>query len=368
MVPFLSLKDVSESFEPELSQTIERVVRSGWYLLGDEVKKFETEFAHYCGVKHCIGVANGLDALTLIMRAYKEMGLLHEGDEVIVPANTYIASILAVSANNLVPVPVEPSLETYLIDPAKIEAAITDRTKAIMPVHLYGQLCDMEAIRKIADRYNLLIIEDSAQSHGAQRNGIKAGAWGNASGFSFYPGKNLGALGDAGAVTTNDDALAEVVRQLANYGSEKKYVNKYKGVNSRLDEMQAAVLSLKLKRLDEDNEKRRAVAARYCQGIKNPDIVLPQGTQSPAHVVHIFAIRSANRNALIDHLERHGIQTVIHYPIPPHKQRAYREWNARSYPITEKIHNEELSMPMSPTMSASDVEEVIAAVNSFCVC
>ena len=269
MVPFLSLKDVSESFEPELSQTIERVVRSGWYLLGDEVKKFETEFAHYCGVKHCVGVANGLDALTLIMRAYKEMGLLHEGDEVIVPANTYIASILAASANNLVPVPVEPSLETYLIDPAKIEAAITDRTKAIMPVHLYGQLCDMEAIRKIADRYNLLIIEDSAQSHGAQRNGIKAGAWGNASGFSFYPGKNLGALGDAGAVTTNDDALAEVVRQLANYGSEKKYVNKYKGVNSRLDEIQAAVLSLKLKRLDEDNEKRRAVAARYWQAIKN---------------------------------------------------------------------------------------------------
>lgn len=365
MVPFNSLEDITESFEPDLTNAILRVVKSGWYLLGNEVKAFESAYAEYCGVKHCIGVANGLDALILIMRAYKELGFLQDGDEVIVPANTYIASILAVSANNLVPVPVEPRLDTYLIDPDLIEKAITQKTKAIMPVHLYGQLCDMDRIQAIAEKYNLLVIEDSAQSHGAMRNGKRAGALGNASGFSFYPGKNLGALGDAGAVTTNDDQLAEAVRQLANYGSEKKYVFKYKGVNSRLDELQAAVLSVKLKRLDADNQRRREIAQRYCNGIKNPFVELPEGISDSSHVVHLFVIRSPYRDELAQHLERDGVQTLIHYPIAPHKQAAYKEWNERSYPITEKIHREVLSLPMYPVLSDEQVEQVIRAVNAF---
>ena len=365
MVPFNSLEDVTESFEPDLTDAILRVVKSGWYLLGNEVKAFETAFAEYCGVKHCIGVANGLDALILIMRAYKELGFLHDGDEVIVPANTYIASILAVSANNLVPVPVEPRLDTYLIDPDLIEKVITQKTKAIMPVHLYGQLCDMDRIQAIAEKYNLLVIEDSAQSHGAMRNGKRAGALGNASGFSFYPGKNLGALGDAGAVTTNDDQLAEAVRQLANYGSEKKYVFKYKGVNSRLDELQAAVLSVKLKRLDADNQRRREIAQRYCNGIKNPFVELPEGISDSSHIVHLFVIRSPYRDELAQHLERNGVQTLIHYPIAPHKQAAYKEWNDRSYPITEKIHREVLSLPMYSVLNDEQVEQVIRAVNAF---
>lgn len=365
MVYFNSLEEITASFEPELSQAILRVVKSGWYLLGNEVKQFETSFATYCGVKHCIAVANGLDALILIMRAYKELGILKDGDEVIVPANTYIASILAVSATNLVPVPVEPRLDTYLIDPDKIESAITEKTRAIMPVHLYGQLCDMEKINIIAKKYNLLVLEDSAQAHGAIRNGTRAGAFGNASGFSFYPGKNLGALGDAGAVTTNDDQLAEAVRQIANYGSEKKYVFKYKGVNSRLDELQAAVLSVKLKRLDADNQRRREIAQRYCNEIKNPFIVLPQGVDAPSHVVHLFVIRSKYRDELIKHLENNNIQTLIHYPIAPHKQNAYKEWNNRNYPITEQIHKEVLSLPMYPVLNDDKVEQVIYAVNSF---
>jgi len=365
MVPFISLKDVSDSFEPDLSETVNRVVRSGWYILGDEVKSFESVFAEYIGVKHCIGVANGLDALILIMRAYKELGKLHEGDEVIVPANTYIASILAISANNLVPVLVEPFLDNFLINPEEIEKAVTSRTKAIMPVHLYGQLCAMEEIRKIADKYNLIVIEDSAQAHGSMRDGIYAGAFGDASGFSFYPGKNLGALGDSGAVTTSNDDLASVIRQLANYGSEIKYTNNYKGINSRLDEIQAAILRLKLKRLDEDNRRRREIAMRYCREINNKWVVLPSGIENTSHVVHIFAIRSTVRDRLALHLKSHNVQTLIHYPIPPHKQLAYKEWNDRSYPISEKIHCEELSLPMSPVMSKGDIEIVINAVNSF---
>ena len=365
MVPFNSLEDVANSFEPDLSEAILRVVKSGWYLLGSEVKAFESAFAEFCGAKHCIGVANGLDALILIMRAYKELGILHDGDEVIVPANTYIASILAVNANNLVPVPVEPRLDTYLIDPDQIEKAITKKTEAIMPVHLYGQLCDMDKIQAIAEKYNLLIIEDSAQSHGAMRNGKRAGAFGNASGFSFYPGKNLGAIGDAGAVTTNDDQLAETMRHIANYGSEKKYVFKYKGVNSRLDELQAAVLSVKLKRLDADNQRRREIALRYCKEIKNPLVMLPQGIGDSSHVVHIFVIRSPYRDELAQHLEENGVQTLIHYPIAPHKQVAYKEWNDRSYPITERIHREVLSLPMYAVLRHEQVEQVIGAVNSF---
>ena len=365
MVFFNSLQHMTSSFEPKLSEAVLRAVKSGWYLLGNEVKSFETAFAEYCGVKHCIGVANGLDALILIMRGYKEMGLLHDGDEVIVPANTYIASIIAVSANNLVPVPVEPRLNTYLIDPEKIEEAITHKTKAIMAVHLYGQLCDMGKIRSIADKRNLLVIEDSAQSHGAMQNGQRAGALGNASGFSFYPGKNLGALGDAGAVTTNDDALADVVRKIANYGSEKKYVFGYKGVNSRLDEIQAAVLSLKLERLDADNKKRKAIALRYCNEINNSLVILPEKIDTPSHVIHIFIIRSIYRDELAAHMAKNDVQTLIHYPIPPHKQAAYKEWNERSYPITEKIHREVLSLPIYATLGEAEVEKIIKAVNSF---
>jgi dTDP-4-amino-4,6-dideoxygalactose transaminase len=365
MIPFLSLKDINASFEPELSKVVQRVVTSGWFLQGEEVKVFESEFAKYCGVSNCIGVANGLDALTLIMRAYKILGQLGDGDEVIVPANTYIASILAISANDLVPVLVEPKLATYLIDEERIEAAITSRTRAIMPVHLYGQLCNMDAIDDIAKRHNLLVIEDSAQSHGAKSGDKRAGAFGDASGFSFYPSKNLGSLGDAGAVTTNDDQVAEIIRQLANYGSEKKYVNNYKGVNSRLDEIQAAVLSLKLKRLDDDNSKRRSIATRYAAEIKNDIITLPDGVESESHVIHVFAIRCPCREKLIQYLTQNGIQTLIHYPIPPHKQVAYREWNDRSYPITEKIHNEILSIPMSPTLTEDEVGAVITGLNTF---
>jgi dTDP-4-amino-4,6-dideoxygalactose transaminase len=365
MVPFLSLHAVSESFQPALDAAILRVVHSGWYLLGAEVKQFEAAFAEYCGVKHCIGVANGLDALALIFRAFKEMGLMHEGDEVIVPANTYIASILAVSANDLVPVLVEPRLDTYLLDPGAIEDAITPKTKAIMPVHLYGRLCDMKSILDIAGRHELKVIEDSAQAHGALYEGIRAGAFGDASGFSFYPGKNLGALGDSGAVTTNDDDLARVIRQLANYGSAKKYVNTYKGVNSRMDEIQASILALKLKRLDADNESRRTIAQQYCSGISNPALTLPMGTSESDHVVHLFVVRTPFREELAAHLERQKIQTLIHYPIPPHKQMAYREWNEQSYPISERIHNEVLSLPMSPILGGSEIEEVICAVNSF---
>lgn len=365
MIPFLSLQDVSKSFEPEISATVNNVINSGWYILGNEVKQFENDFANFCGTKHCIGLANGLDALILIIRAYKELGLLRDGDEVIVPANTYIASILSISACNLVPVLVEPRLETYLIDTDLIERFITKKTRAIMPVHLYGQLCDMETINSIANKYNLLVIEDSAQAHGANRNGKRAGNFGNASGFSFYPGKNLGALGDAGAVTTNDDDLAQVIRQIANYGSEKKYVNKYKGTNSRLDEIQASVLSLKLKRLDADNKKRQIVARKYCENMKNPHLVLPQNIDNSAHVVHVFVVRSVFRDALGKYLEQNGIQTLIHYPIPPHRQMAFKEWNHKSYPITEKIHHEVLSLPMSPTLRDEDVEEVIYRINLF---
>jgi len=365
MVPFLSLTDVTQSFQPELDQAVLRAVHSGWYIHGAEVKAFEHDYAAYCGVKHCIGVANGLDALILIFRAYIEQGLLRTGDEVIVPANTYIASILSVTANGLVPVLVEPQLRTYLLDPACIEAEITSRTKAIMPVHLYGQLCDMDEINRIAIRHGLLVVEDSAQSHGARKDEKLAGSLGNASGFSFYPGKNLGALGDAGAVTTDDDELATVVRQVANYGSIKKYVNKYKGVNSRLDEIQAAVLGVKLNRLDSDNERRRTIARRYVEGISNPEIVLPEGVDRPSHVIHVFAVLCQHRDGLARHLESCGIQTLIHYPIPPHKQEAYRDWKNYSFPIAERIHREELSLPMSPVLKDDEVDRVIECVNSF---
>ena len=365
MIPFLSLKDLNDSFQPELNQALCRVSDSGWYLLGNEVKTFEQSFAQYCGTKHCIGVANGLDALVLILRAYKELGLMKDGDEVIVPANTYIASILAISANHLTPILVEPNEATYAIDPTLIESKITSKTKAILTVHLYGQISDMDAINMIAQKHNLKVIEDSAQSHGALYTGKRSGNLGDASGFSFYPGKNLGCLGDGGAVTTNDDELAQAIRTLANYGSQQKYVNEFKGMNSRLDEIQAAVLSVKLPRLDQDTERRREIAQMYLEGIQNAAIALPFVAKPEGHAWHLFVIRSKERAKLQSYLSENGIQTLIHYPIPPHKQAAYREWNEMSFPITENIHNEVLSLPMSPTLSNEQVSKVIDAINKF---
>jgi dTDP-4-amino-4,6-dideoxygalactose transaminase len=370
MIKFLDLKKITNSFEPELSNTIKRVVDSGWYLLGEELHTFEKEFADYCGVKHCVGVANGLDALRLIFRAYIEMGRMQEGDEIIVPANTYIASILAVSENRLKPVLVEPDINTYNIDAEKIEAAITEKTKAILIVHLYGQCAYNEKIKLLAEKYNLKIVEDSAQAHGAKYGDKRVGSIGDASGFSFYPGKNLGALGDAGAVTTNNIQLAQVVKSLANYGSLKKYVNEYKGLNSRLDEIQAAVLRVKLKYLDRDNQKRRAIAQYYCENIKNDNIILPstfdlQLSTLSSHVWHVFVIRTQKRDTLQKYLSENGIQTLIHYPIPPHKQLAYKEWNNLSFPITEQIHNEVLSLPISQVMNENEYEIVAGLLNRF---
>ena len=364
MIKFLDLYKVNELHRTEIDEAIKRVLDSGWYLLGKEVEAFEKEFAEYCGTKYCVGVANGLDALTLIFRAYKELGRLKDGDEVIVPANTYIASILSVTANNLKPVLVEPDLNTYLISPKEIEKAITSKTKAILPVHLYGRLCDMEAINVIAKKHNLLVVEDSAQSHGAIRNGVRSGAFGNASGFSFYPGKNLGCLGDGGCVTTNDGNLANAIKALHNYGSHKKYHNIYKGVNSRLDEIQAAVLRVKLKYLDEENEKRKSVAKYYCENMKNPLINLPL-LGDKDEIWHVFPVRVKNRDRFQKYLTDKGIQTIIHYPIPPHKQQAYKECNSLSFPITEQIHNEIISLPISQVMTDEEIKVVVKTINDF---
>ncbi len=346
------------------------VIDSGWFILGKEVNNFEKEFANFCGVKHCIGVANGLDALILILEGYKQLGFMKDGDEVIVPSNTYIASILAVSKTGLIPVLVEPNIDTYLIDENLIEEKITAKTKAILPVHLYGRLCNMRAINTIAQKHNLKAIEDCAQSHGATSDGIKCGNLGDAAGFSFYPGKNLGALGDGGAVTTNDDELAEVIRAYRNYGSHKKYENLYKGTNSRLDEIQAAFLSVKLKRLNKDNQERRKIAQHYLKNINNDLIILPFSketniTDLESHVWHVFPVRVQNRRKFQKYLSDNGIQTVIHYPVPPHKQPAYAEWNNESYPISEKIHLEIISLPISPVMKPEEVEFVCKVVNSY---
>jgi len=371
MIKFLDLQAITLKYDIEIKDAVKKVLDSGWYLLGNDVKTFENEFAGYIGCKHCIGVANGLDALILIIRAYKELDVFKDGDEIIVPANTYIASILSISANNLIPVLVEPHILTYNIDITKIEEKITDKTVAILPVHLYGQSAQMDRIVEIGNKYNLKIIEDSAQAHGAFYHDKKCGNWGDASGFSFYPGKNLGALGDAGAVTTNDDILAETVRAIANYGSQKKYVNEYKGTNSRLDEIQAAILGVKLKYLDNDTQRRREIAEFYCQNITNPKIVLPKTqnsklkTQNFNHVWHLFVIRCLERDKLQKFLTENNIQTLIHYPIPPHRQNAYKEWNKLSFPITEKIHQEVLSLPMSPVLKDLEVEKVVEIVNQF---
>ncbi|MFH4691397.1 DegT/DnrJ/EryC1/StrS family aminotransferase [Vibrio alginolyticus] len=365
MVNFLELKRLNAQYEDELKQACARVIESGWYILGNETEQFEQAFADYCGVKHCIGVANGLDALTLTLKAWQELGKINKGDEVIVPGNTYIASVLAVTEADLVPVFVEPNEQTHNISPEAIEAAITEKTKVILPVHLYGQLADMPAIMALATKHNLLVLEDSAQSHGATLVGKKSGAWGDASGFSFYPGKNLGAIGDGGAITTNDDELAETLRALRNYGSHVKYQNLYQGLNSRLDEIQSAMLSVKLNYLPVQTKARQELAEFYLREINNPDIILPEVAESEAHVWHLFVVRTSHRDALVEHLSEFGIQTQVHYPIAPHKQQAYKEFNHLSLPLTEQLQNEVLSLPMSPYLTEQERKNVVNAVNKF---
>jgi dTDP-4-amino-4,6-dideoxygalactose transaminase len=399
MIKFNDIQKITASFEPDLSSAIDKVVKRGWFLLGEEVSAFEKAYAEYIGAKHCIGVANGLDALRLIFKAYIEMHIMSEGDEIIVPANTYIATILAITDNHLKPVFVEPDINTYNLDISIVEQHITSRTRAIVVVHLYGQVCWNAQLEDIATKFNLKIIEDNAQAAGALtmahnleyrnlNNGnsipssesctiCRSGSLGDAAGHSFYPGKNLGALGDGGAVTTNDNELAEIVRSLANYGSTKKYVHDYQGLNSRLDEIQAAVLRTKLPRLDTDNKRRREIAQYYIDNIKIPDIILPSATSSTNpvasysvlhamnHVWHLFIIRHPRRDSLHSYFTDNGIQTLIHYPIPPHKQLAYRDYNDMNLPVTEQIHKEVLSLPISQVMSDDEVEQVVKSINGF---
>ena len=366
MIKFLDLQKINLHYQEEIETKLLETFRSGWYLLGDQVKSFEKNLAQYIGSPNTIGVANGLDALRLIFKAYLELGQLKVGDEVIVPANTYIASLLAITDNRLKPVFAEPTVENYNLDISKIEALITPKTKAIMVVHLYGQVCWSKELENLAKKYDLKIIEDNAQAIGATWNGIKTGNLGDAAGFSFYPGKNLGALGDAGAVACKDPLLAKTIRTLANYGSEEKYINKYQGLNSRLDELQAGVLDVKLKYIDADNDQRRMIAEKYISEITNPKIILPQLPADPKeHVWHIFVIRTAKRELLQKYLLENGIQTLIHYPIPPHKQKAYKYYNHLSFPITEKIHEEVLSLPMSTAMEDDEVAKVIEVINLF---
>lgn len=361
MIKFLDLYKVNERYRAEIDEGISRVLNSGQYLLGEELEIFENEFASYCGTKYCIGVANGLDALSLIIKAYN----FPQNSEIIVPANTYIATILAISLNGHIPKLVEPNIKTYNIDVNLIEKEITSKTVAIMPVHLYGQICQMDEINTIAKKHGLKIIEDSAQAHGAIYNGKRAGNLGNASGFSFYPGKNLGCLGDGGAITTNDEELAQKLHALRNYGSYVKYENIYKGANSRLDEIQAAVLRVKLKYLDEDNQKRREISEFYRANIKNEKIILPSVKNAESHVWHIFPVMTEKRNLLQKKLLNNGVQSFIHYPIPPHKQEAYKEWNDLVFPITERIHKDVLSLPISPVIGKDETEKVVKIINEY---
>lgn len=365
MIKFLDLQKITQRYSAEIHEAVDRVIDSGWYLQGKENERFEADYSAYIGTKYTIGVANGLDALIWIFRAYVEMGVMKRGDEVIVPANTYIASILAITENGLVPVLVEPDIRTYQIDDTRIEEAITSRTKAILIVHLYGQCAYTNRIGDICNKYNLKLVEDNAQAHGCRFQGQHTGSLGDAAGHSFYPGKNLGALGDAGAVTMNDEELAKTVRALANYGSSRKYVFQYTGRNSRLDEIQAAVLDVKLRHLDEDIALRKEIARYYIENIRHPQIITPQVEDWDANVFHIFPVRCEKRDELQKYLADNDIQTIIHYPIPPHKQECYREWNHFSFPVTEKIHAEELSLPMSPVMTQKEVEEVVRVLNAF---
>jgi dTDP-4-amino-4,6-dideoxygalactose transaminase len=359
MIKFLDLQKINLAYQEQFQEKLKLVLEKGWYILGDEVQTFEANFAQFCGTKHCIGVGNGLDALVLIFKGYIQLGKLQRGDEVIVPANTYIASILAILEADLIPVLVEPRLETYNINPDLISDKITTKTKAILAVHLYGQLAEMDSINTIASQHNLIVVEDAAQAHGVFKIQNSSAA------YSFYPGKNLGALGDAGAITTNDDDLAKVISSIRNYGSEKKYLNEFVGVNSRLDELQAAFLNVKLPHLDADNELRRVIAKRYLSEIKNNKIVLPNWDLSSNHVFHLFVIRTDTRAVLQNYLLENGIETMIHYPVPPHQQKAFADWNSLSFPITEKIHNEVLSLPISPIMTVEEVDFVIEMINRF---
>lgn len=361
MIKFLDLKKINNRYREEIASRIKNILDKGWYLQGEENENFTKNFANFCGTKFALGVANGLDALNLIIKAYG----FGNGDEIIVPANTYIATILAISENGCIPILVEPDIKTYNINPDSIEEKITTKTKAIMVVHLYGQAVQMEKIWKIAKKYNLKIIEDSAQAHGAIYQENRTGNLGDASGFSFYPGKNLGCIGDGGAVTTNDEELFNKIKAIANYGSDRKYHHIYKGVNSRLDEIQAAVLDIKLKHLDSDNNKRRKISKYYRENIKNSKIILPETYDEKSHVWHIFAVRTQNRDEFQKYLTEKGIQTIIHYPTPPHKQGAYKEWNNLSFPITEEIHNTILSLPISPVMTDSEIEKVVEVVNEY---
>lgn len=361
MIKFLDLEKINNRFRKDFDEKIKEILDSGWYLLGKNVESFEQNFADYCGTKYCVGVGNGLDALTLIIKAYG----FKEGDEIIVPANTYIATILAITYNGCTPVLVEPDINTYNIDPDLIEEKITDKTRAIMPVHLYGQAVEMDKIWDLAKKYNLKIIEDSAQAHGAIYQGKRTGNLGDASGFSFYPGKNLGCIGDGGCVTTNDKELADKIRAIRNYGSNIKYHNIYQGVNSRLDEIHAAVLNVKLPYLDEDNQRRREIAEYYLSNIKNDKIIMRKSYSDKANVWHVFPVRTDNRDAFQQYLNDNDIQTLIHYPIPPHKQECYKEWNNLSLPVTEEIHRTIISLPISPVMTDNEVQKVVEIVNKY---
>ena len=367
-IPFLDLERLNAQYQSEIERACIKVLRSGNYVLGEECKRFENEFSKFCGTNHCIGVGNGLDALTLILIAFKELGYFSDKDEILVPSNTYIASILAISRANLVPILIEPDINTYLIDPSKIEEKISEKTKAILPVHLYGLTCDMDKINDLAKNYDLKVIEDSAQSHGAFYRNKRTGNLGNASAFSFYPSKNLGAIGDGGAITTNEENLNEILTALSNYGSHKKYKNRFKGINSRLDEMQASILRIKLRHLDSEIDKRRQVADFYLKEIDNDKIILPKGLNKISNstsVWHLFVVRTKERELLQKYLLKNGVETLIHYPIPPHKQQAYAEWNNLEYPISEQIHNEVLSLPLSSIQSWEDTQRIVEIVNRF---
>ena len=361
MVSFLDLGKVNNRFRTEIDARIKTVLDKGWYLQGDENQVFSENFAKFCGTRYALGVANGLDALNLLIRASG----FGPGDEIIVPANTYIATILAISENGCTPVLVEPDIHTYNIDVNKIEEKITSKTKAIMVVHLYGQAVQMEKVWEVAKKHDLKVFEDCAQAHGAFYQNKRVGNLSDGAAFSFYPGKNLGCMGDGGAVVTNDLVLYEKVKALANYGSDYKYHHIYKGTNSRLDEIQAAVLDVKLKHLDADNQRRREISSYYRENIKNPAIILPEVYSEEAHVWHVFAVRCDNRDKLQQYLKEKDIQTLIHYPVPPHKQDAYKEWHNQSYPISEEIHRTILSLPMSPVLEDAEVEYVVDALNSF---
>ena len=365
MIKFLDIQKINLSYETEFEEALKRVLKSGWLIMGEELNQFEKSYAAYCQTKYCIGVANGLDALTIIIRAYKELGIFSDGDEIIVPANTYIASILAISANQLVPILVEPNDVTFNIDPTQIEKHISKKTKAILSVNLYGQPANWSAINEIAHQHHLKTIEDAAQSHGALYFDKRSGSLGDIAGHSFYPGKNLGALGDGGAITTNDEELSKIILALRNYGSHKKYENIYKGFNSRLDELQAAFLKIKLKDLDQHNQRRTKIANRYLAEINNPDIVLPIIEPNTVSAWHLFVVRVKKRAEFERYLFEQGIQTMIHYPTPPHKQEAYKELNHQQFPITEEIHHQVISLPIHQMLTNEEVKFVIDTVNSY---